>query len=81
MSPERITEQIEEVLELLRPNFYMHGGNIELVRYHKGKAFVRLSGACNGCSASNYTLKLLVESTLRREVPQVKEVVETDDEQ
>ena len=76
MSPERIAEQVEEVLEMLRPNFYMHGGNITLEKYHKGKAYVRLSGACDGCSASSYTLKLLVESTLRREVPQVKEVVD-----
>lgn len=79
MKQERITEQVQEVLELLRPNFYLHGGNIEFVEYSKGKVYVRLTGACFGCPASNYTLKLMVESTLRREVPQVKEVVEVSD--
>ena len=80
MSPERIIEQVEEVLEMLRPNFYMHGGNIHLVKYHKGKVYVRMEGACDGCPSSNYTLKLMIESTLRREVPQVKEVIEVADE-
>ena len=76
MRKELIAEQIHEVLEMLRPNFYMHGGNIEFVKFHKGKVYVRLEGNCDGCPASNFTVKLMIESTLRREVPQVKEVID-----
>ena len=70
--------QIEEVLELLRPQFFMHGGDIELRHYEDGNVYVKLEGNCDGCPASNYTLKLLVESTLKKEVPQVKKVIEVE---
>lgn len=76
LTHDQILEQIEEAIEELRPYFYMHGGNIELVNFEDGKVFVKLSGSCEGCPASSYTLKLMVESALRKEVPQVKEVVE-----
>ncbi len=76
LTEENIVQQIEEVLETLKPYFYMHGGNIELVDYRDGTVYVHLEGACDGCPASNYTLTLMVESKLKEEVPQVKKVVE-----
>ena len=75
---DKVEQQIEEVLELLRPQFYMHGGDIELLNYEDGNVYVRLEGNCDGCPASNYTIKLLVESTLKKEVPQVKKVIEIE---
>ncbi len=72
----QILEQIEETIEELRPYFYMHGGNIDVVKFEDGKVFVKLSGSCEGCPSSNYTLKLMVENSLKKEVPQVTEVVE-----
>lgn len=71
LTDEMITAQIKEVLDELRPQFLMHGGNIKLVNFEKGVVRVKLSGACDGCPSSNYTLKLLVENTLKKEVPQV----------
>jgi len=73
ISVETITEQISDVLEQLQPYFLMHGGDIT---YDNGVVYVSLSGSCSGCSASEYTLKLLVEAELKREVPQVQKVVE-----
>jgi len=71
-----IEQQIEEVLEQLQPYFLMHGGTIAFDHFDNGIAYVKLSGACDGCSASGYTLKLLVEAELKREVPQVTQVLE-----
>lgn len=79
LSNEEIVSQINEVLDMLRPNFLMHGGNIEFVKFEEGKVFVRLVGACDGCPSSVYTLKLLVEDTLKNEVPQVLEVVQIEE--
>lgn len=75
LTHEQIVSQIEEVIESLRPQLWMHGGNIEFVDFSEGTAFVQFSGACDGCPSSNYTLTLLVENTLKEEVPQVKKVV------
>jgi len=79
LSPEKLIAQINEVIDLLRPQFWMHGGNIELVKFENGTVYVRLHGACDGCPSSSYTLKLMVEAELKREVPQVKEVIEVQD--
>jgi len=40
---------------------------------------VRLSGSCAGCPMSQYTVKNFVESTIKRQIPEVKEVVAVDD--
>lgn len=80
ISENKIVEHIEEVLEELRPYFFMHGGNISFVKFEKGRVYVRLQGTCSGCPASNHTLKLLIEDSLRKEVPQVEEVIDVDEE-
>jgi Fe-S cluster biogenesis protein NfuA len=76
MTHEKIVEQINEVLDILRPQFWMHGGNIELVEFVDGVVRVKLHGACDGCPSSTYTLKLMVEAELKKEVPQVTSVEE-----
>jgi len=73
-----IENQVEEVIEQLRPYFFMHGGNINFVKYEDGKVYVSLHGACSGCPSSSYTLKLMVEESLKKEVPQVEEVIEVE---
>jgi len=80
MTDQGIIQQIEEVLEQIRPNIQMDGGEIEFVRYEDGIVYVRLLGACVGCPASMYTLKLGVEEALRGRLADVREVVAVEDE-
>lgn len=56
--------QANRVLVEVRPQLQSHGGDVSLVRIEDGIAFVRLEGACNGCSMSSVTLRNLVESAL-----------------
>jgi Fe-S cluster biogenesis protein NfuA len=72
-----IVSQIQEVLEQLQPYFLMHGGRITFECYEEstGTVHVALSGSCDGCPSSGYTLTLLVEAELKKEVPQVMRVV------
>jgi len=56
-------------LEQVRPQLQSHGGDVELVRIEDGTAYVRLSGACNGCSMSAVTMRNGVEQALKAEVP------------
>lgn len=62
------------VLVEVRPQLQSHGGDVTLERIEDGIAFVRLEGACNGCSMSSVTLRNLVESALVEGVPAVKAV-------
>ena len=53
------------------------GGDIELIRITEDKvAEVQLIGACQGCPFSLQTLKAGVEMAVKKEVPEIKEVVE-----
>jgi nitrite reductase/ring-hydroxylating ferredoxin subunit/Fe-S cluster biogenesis protein NfuA len=58
------TTQATKVLQSVRPQLQGHGGDVTLVRIENGTAFVRLQGACNGCSMSSVTLRVLVEKAL-----------------
>ena len=71
--PDPVTHA-NQVLETVRPQLHSHGGDVSLVRIEDGTAFVRLEGACNGCSMSSVTLRNLVEEALVEGVPAVSAV-------
>jgi len=58
----------------VRPQLHSHGGDVSLARVEDGTAFVRLEGACNGCSMSSVTLRNLVEEALVQGVPSISAV-------
>lgn len=62
------------VLDTIRPGIKTHGGDVELVRIDDGVAFVRLSGACNGCSMASVTMRDGVEKALVEGVAQITSV-------
>jgi Fe-S cluster biogenesis protein NfuA/nitrite reductase/ring-hydroxylating ferredoxin subunit len=71
--PDPVTHA-NQVLAQVRPQLHSHGGDVALVRIEDGTAFVRLEGACNGCSMSSVTLRNLVEDALVQDVPAVTRV-------
>ena len=77
--PDPVTNA-NQVLEGVRPQLHSHGGDVSLVRIEDGTAFVRLEGACNGCSMSSVTLRNLVEEALVQGVPAVTKVEVVKDE-
>ncbi|MCX6566265.1 MAG: NifU family protein [Candidatus Aminicenantes bacterium] len=69
-------EKVEAALNKIRPQLQMDGGDVELVGIEgDGVVKVRLKGACGGCPMSQMTLKMGIERILKKEVPEVKEVV------
>lgn len=67
-------EKVIQAIEKIRPMLQGDGGDIELVSVDNGVVKVRLTGACSGCPMSQMTLKGSVETTLKREVPEVERV-------
>jgi Fe-S cluster biogenesis protein NfuA len=70
-------EQIEQVIEEIRPAVRADGGDVELVGFDPGEGRVelRLVGACHSCPYSLLTLKGGIEHRLRSVLPEVKTVV------
>lgn len=81
MTEYELIAKIEEILDTLRPNIQMDGGDIKFVRFEDGVVYVRMLGACVDCPVSSYTLKLGIEDALKEQLSEVREVVAvTDDE-
>ena len=72
-----LKERVETALEKIKPALQADGGNVELVEVTpEGIVKVKLIGACYGCPMSQMTLKMGIGRSLKKEVPEVKEVVE-----
>lgn len=67
-------EEVQKVLEKIRPALQADGGDVELVDVEGGVVKVRLTGACGGCPMATMTLKGGIEATLKREIPSVDRV-------
>ncbi len=68
-------DQVQEVLNVIRPSLQADGGDVELVDVKDGVVSVKLKGACSGCPMSTMTLKKGIERFLKEKIPAVKEVV------
>jgi Fe-S cluster biogenesis protein NfuA len=68
-------EKVQAVIEKLRPLLQRDGGDIELIDVEDGVVKVKLTGACGSCPMSKMTLKMGVESALKKEIRVIKEVV------
>lgn len=70
-------ELVEGALDRVRPYVTSHGGEIELLDIDEadGIVRVRMSGACDGCAASAMTLRRGIETAIREDWPEVREVV------
>ncbi len=70
-------EEVQKVLETIRPMLQGDGGDVELVEVTAdGVVKVKLVGACGHCPMSTMTLKMGIERTLKEKVPGVTEVVQ-----
>jgi len=68
-------EQVQEVLNKLRPYLLRDGGDVELIDVDdEGIVQLRLMGACGNCPSSAITLKAGIERALTSEVPGVSEI-------
>lgn len=72
--------RVAAVLEEVRPYMRSHGGDVELVKVEGATVYVRLHGACSGCSLSAVTLKNGVEEAIKARIPEIEQVVMVEDE-
>lgn len=70
--------EVEEALGDLRPYIDSHGGNLEVLSVQDGVVHLRMSGSCDGCAASEMTLRRGIERRLRERVPGFREVIAHD---
>jgi Fe-S cluster biogenesis protein NfuA len=70
-----LRDQVQHVLNLIRPAVQSDGGDVELVDVTKdGVVVVRFHGACVGCPSSVMTLQSGIERNLKNRIPSVTAV-------
>lgn len=74
-----VINKIKEVIEKIRPYLMFDGGDVEFVKFEDGVVYVKLIGACAGCSYATVTLHETVEEMLVNEVPEVIGVENIDE--
>ncbi len=68
------TDNVETVLDELRPYLMADGGNVDLVDIEGPVVKLKLQGACGSCPSSAMTLKMGIERRLREKIPEITEV-------
>jgi Fe-S cluster biogenesis protein NfuA len=75
-SQSTLYDEVQDVLDKLRPFLQRDGGDVELVDVEDGVVKLRLMGACGSCPSSTITLKAGIERALMEEVEGIRDVVQ-----
>ena len=64
----------------INPSLASHGGEVSLVEViDSSKAVLRFGGGCQGCGMVDLTLKNGVEKTLKDNIPEISEIIDSTD--
>jgi len=75
-SKEQLMERINKSLDKIRPYLISDGGNVQLEDVSDNmEVKVKLMGACETCPYSTYTLKAGVEQAIKKDIPEINEVI------
>ena len=67
--------RIEKALDEVRPFLANDGGDVSGVAVEGTTVKVQFHGACVGCKVSDFTLKGGIETTIKKYVPEIENVV------
>jgi Fe-S cluster biogenesis protein NfuA len=72
-----VEKKIKKSLDTIRPSLQADGGDVEFKSFDEKSGTVKVSlvGHCAHCPMSQLTLKEGVEAILKKEVPEVKKVI------
>jgi len=68
-------QNVEDVLNKVRPYLQIDGGDVELISINdNGIIELRLLGSCKECPLSMMTLRAGIERALMNEIPSIKRI-------
>lgn len=74
-------ENIESVLDEIRPYLIADGGNVALHEIDGNVVRLKLQGACGSCPSSVMTMKMGIERRLMEKIPEIVAVEPITDEE
>jgi Fe-S cluster biogenesis protein NfuA len=74
---ELTVDNVELVLDLMRPYLQSDGGDVKLSEIDGPVVKLELVGACGTCPSSSMTMKMGLERKLKERIPEISEVIQT----
>lgn len=74
-------ENIESVLDEIRPYLISDGGNVALHEIDGSVVRLKLQGACGSCPSSVMTMKMGIERRLMEKIPEIVAIEQVPDEE
>jgi|688.fasta_scaffold27808_2 Fe-S cluster biogenesis protein NfuA len=72
-----IIEKLNSALDSIRPYLKEDGGDVEVLSLDElGVVKIKMIGNCKTCMQRNSTIKTGIESVLKSQFPEIKEVIE-----
>ena len=69
-------QKVEEALDTIRPYLEADGGDVEVVEITEENTLkLQLKVACRTCSMSHMTMRSGIEETIRRAVPEIRQII------
>ena len=68
-------ENIERVLDEMRPYLISDGGNVKLADIDGPVVKLELEGACSSCPSSTVTMRMGLERKLKEVIPEISDVI------
>jgi len=73
---EELHQRVDQALEKIRPYLITDGGNVRIIEITDEMVVkLELLGSCGSCNMSAMTMKAGIQETVKREVPEIKEVI------
>jgi len=70
--------KIISMLDKIRPYLIGEGGDINFIKYENNIVYVKMTGACAGCSLIDVTLNDGIKEMITTEIPEVVDVINVD---
>ena len=78
MEKELLEKRVKNILEQVRPYLQADGGDVNFVELTDDNVvIVELTGACGNCPHSRSTLKNGIEAVMKKVIPEIKAVEQT----
>lgn len=66
--------RVQNALAAIRPYILSDGGEIELIKIQDHIVSVKLTGACQSCPMSSFTLTMGIETAIKEHAPEIMSV-------
>ena len=79
MDKEAILRKVKNVLDQVRPYLQQDGGDVNFVELTDDMVVVvELTGACGSCPYSTMTLKNVIETVMKKAIPEITAVEQAE---